>query len=363
MKFALQTPNFLIRPHPLGDVPANHHGPGDGAFFVMQRQGGVADDFMAAVETLDVDHLVKGGFTVLDGADRRPVICADALARVVPPALAFATLLDANLAFASPDTAAGGIIQDEMSGCIRYPHPDRQHVQHAAQLPPGFDGAPHDEPNAPIDQQCSDHADARHDRNRLPHSGTHWQVYLLGIYFAHHAETQFRHRHVGRNDHYAPVIRCNSDAALPLQGVPHRDMLIVVAHRRQERARHENRWEAGHMFIAGTSAHVRFHPARRLLRKEALKFRQGLLNHDSSLPLRREMNFQHPSPIPGQPDWARIFKAKTKLQFVRGLPRCGTVGTCQPREAIRAGQVSQQGCRVRAGRHAIHPCLQAAQCR
>ena len=368
VKLALQTLNFRIRPHLLGDVLGDHHGPGDGALFVVQRQGRTVDDFTTAVKTLDVDDFIKGGFTALDGAGKRPVVRLDALARGVPPALVFVQPLDAGPTFACPDTAAGRIVQDEVSGCIHQPHADRQRFQHAAQLPSGVDGAPHHKADPQIDQQRSDRADAHHDRNRAPRSGAYRLVHIFDVYFAYHAETEFRHRRVGGNHHHPPIIRRNHDATLALEGMPHRDRLVLVACRRQQRARHECRRKADHVLAAGRSAQARFHPARRIrqrFRKQAFKLGQGLLHHDGSLPLRGwQMDFQHPAAIPGQPGRVRVFQAQAKSRTGRRqacMQPDGAVASFQPCRAARTGHLPQRGGQIRARHKPARPGMQAVQ--
>ena len=74
----------ILRVHALGDVLVDHDGAHDGASFVADGRGRVANDLLPAAGSLDVDQLVEVGLPLLQSALRGPFFNLDAPRSTVP---------------------------------------------------------------------------------------------------------------------------------------------------------------------------------------------------------------------------------------------------------------------------------------
>ncbi len=124
---------FAFRRLAGGNVFVDDNRSRDALVRVPDRDGRGLDDLPDAVERLDLDDFIDGGFAVGEGAHRRPLCRREPLSGGVPPPLAFGVPLGSGAYRPAPDAFASRITEDDVPGTVNDADADGERIQYQAQ--------------------------------------------------------------------------------------------------------------------------------------------------------------------------------------------------------------------------------------
>jgi hypothetical protein len=116
-----------------GHIFVDDDRPRDRAIRVPDRDGRGLDDLPDAVERLDLDDLIDGGFAAKEGARRWPLSRRESLSSAVPPALAFGIPLGTGAYRPAPEALRSRIGEDDVTGMVNDRDGDGERIQHQSQ--------------------------------------------------------------------------------------------------------------------------------------------------------------------------------------------------------------------------------------